>query len=104
MAWQTPTHCCGHTGERYQAYGKHTERAKKLAWFESRPCPSCLAAEAKAHADSLGLPVLTGSDKQITWGSEIRAKAIKQMTPDEVAASNAHTSASWWITNRYLWG
>lgn len=103
MAWQHPTHICGHDGERYQAYGKNSERERKLAWVQSQPCPECRARAAKEQSEALSLPALVGSDKQIIWATDIRLKAIKQMTAAEMESSNRRVEAGWWIVNRYLW-
>ena len=73
MAWYTINYTCGHT-ERVQLYGKHADRDRIIAAKERRACPECEAKQAQEQAASDGLPALTGSDKQISWASDIRAR------------------------------
>ena len=74
------THSCGHTVE-HQIYGTnvHGEREKKAAWLESRLCYDCYkqaeAEKAAKASEDANLPELTGSEKQIAWATDIRAKA-----------------------------
>lgn len=77
MAWQYPQHTCGHSGERYQAYGHHDGRERQLAAIESHPCPDCRKAEADKLAKQSGLPLLVGSPKQVAWASEIRERTLR---------------------------
>lgn len=126
MAWQYPTHSCGHTGERYQAYGHHSGRERELERIESHPCPSCRAAEAQEQGKAGGLPALTGSDKQIAWAGDIRAGMVRagEQLLTELRSAPAsgdgeekkaravgaaegalvemrgHTDARWWIDHR----
>lgn len=88
MAWQTPTHSCGHHGEQYQAYGPLVGREKRLAAIEARACPACRKRKAEQAAQQSGLPALTGSDKQIAWASDIRSKMIEALN---LAADRART-------------
>src|SRR5574341_1449649 len=64
MAWYTPTHSCGHDGERIQLYGQHTERARRLEVMGREACSDCRVARAAEAAASAGLPPLVGSLKQ----------------------------------------
>lgn len=98
MAWQYPTHSCGHHGERYQAYGHHTDRERKLAAIERQECPACRAMRAKAASDAVGLPQLIGSDKQIAWAVDIRERALR-LHPELADKIKPETSAKWWIEN-----
>ena len=85
---------CGHTAI-IQLYGKHTERESYIEWCkENRVCPECYekdrlekekvrlaeykkeAEEAKIEAESMGLPQLEGSEKQISWAMSIRKKLL----------------------------
>lgn len=95
------------------------------AWAAEREwlCPECLAkakAEARAAESAkaseaaaiVETPALNGSDKQVAWAADIRAKAIAEvlsMVKPEgrpaVAASLAAvlatlTEARWWIDHR----
>ena len=73
MAWYTINYTCGHT-ERVQLYGAHKDRYAKIEAMERRVCPECEAKAAQEQAASDGLPALTGSDKQISWAADIRAR------------------------------
>ena len=73
MAWYTINYTCGHT-ERVQLYGAHKERYAKIERMEACNCPECEAKAAQERAASDGLPALTGSDKQISWAADIRAR------------------------------
>lgn len=76
MAQYNIHHTCGHE-ETVQIYGTnvHGERQRKAEWLESKPCRDC---ERKAMRDEnlAGAAELTGSDKQINWANDLRAKAI----------------------------
>lgn len=58
--------------------------------------------KAKEEADSLGLPDLKGSERQVSWALQIRAKAYNQ-NPKDPALKKA-TTAKYWIENRRNWG
>lgn len=88
MAWERPTHSCGHRGERYQAYGPHAGRERQLAAIEAQECPACRKHKAEQAAQQSGLPALTGSDKQIAWASDIRSKMIEALN---ISADKART-------------
>lgn len=84
MAWYTINYTCGHT-ERVQLYGAHKDRYAKIEAMERRACPECEAKAAQEQAASDGLPALTGSDKQISWASDIRARWLNcDDTPDNM--------------------
>lgn len=100
MAWQNPTHTCGHQGERYQAYGKRDGRERQLRAIESRPCPNCQMADAQKKAEESGLPQLVGSPKQIAWASDIRDRAMRLLPAEKTEKLRPETSAKWWIDNR----
>lgn len=104
MAWQYPTHTCGHKGERYQAYGHHDDRERQLAAIERQDCPECRKAAADKAATAAGLPLLSGSDKQVAWACEIRERALRLLPAERVAAIRTETSAKWWIENRLEMG
>lgn len=100
MAWQYPKYACGHSGERYQAYGKLDGRRRQLAAIESHPCPDCRKTAADKSAIEAGLPMLSGSPKQIAWASDIRERALRLLPVDRIAKIRPETSAKWWIDNR----
>ncbi|MBD5357389.1 MAG: hypothetical protein HDR88_10360 [Bacteroides sp.] len=114
MARYTITYKCGHTAE-VQLYGKTAEREKKIAWYRTIDCPDCQDKEAKEVAMAAGLPLLTGSEKQIAWATRIRNTAldvlekempnIKEEMRDTFIGLrsqwlNKENSASYWIENR----
>lgn len=74
---------CGHKGV-VDLIGRETERKRKLWGYEHYgKCDACLAKEKelkaeqeKAKAEKLGLPQLDGSEKQIAWAEDIRAKLL----------------------------
>ncbi|CBA14781.1 hypothetical protein [Xanthomonas albilineans] len=82
MAWYTLTYACGHT-EQKQLYGKTSERERIINSAQSYDCPACRLAAAKAIEADIGLPPLTGSDKQIAWAAGIRAKAQSSLVAFE---------------------
>jgi hypothetical protein len=125
MAWNTPTHSCGHEGERIQLYGPHAQREAKLEAMGRQECPACRAAKARSEAQSAGLPALVGSEKQVAWASDIRkglipreetvlaalraAPSAENQALRDVAISAAErvlegmrsqASARWWIDHR----
>jgi hypothetical protein len=86
MAKHQVTHSCGHV-ETVNLIGKHSDRDRKMAWMETKPCLECLQAEtekrrqaeasaAAAKAQQDGLPALIGTDKQVRWAETIRAALI----------------------------
>lgn len=92
MAWYTVNYKCGHEG-RIQLYGKTTDRERKLDWMSGNVlCDDCqklkfAANNAKAAETNaqIGLPSLSGSDKQIAWAESLRQKAYKLLTADNAA-------------------
>lgn len=103
MAKYTVNYKCGHEGT-VQLYGKTSERERKLEWMsQTMLCADCYKAEqerqnVQAGMDNIvaGLPMLTGSEKQIAWAESLRQKAYKLLTADKAAAelvSQAVTSA-----------
>ena len=100
MAWQYPKYSCGHNGERYQAYGHHSSRERQLAMLEAQVCPECRAATAEKLAKENGLPVLIGSPKQVAWASDIRARAMRLLSVEQIDRLRPEATAKWWIDNR----
>lgn len=100
MAWQYPAHSCGHSGDRYQAYGHHTDRERQLAAIEAHPCPQCRENAAKQKDEAAGLPALVSSSKQISWASDIRERALRMLPADRADKLRPETSAKWWIDHR----
>lgn len=70
---------CGHT-EIMQLGGKIEDRYKKIEYFEENGlCKECYSAKMNRQIvmESEGLPVLEGSEKQITWAMKIRLEKIE---------------------------
>lgn len=120
MAKYHVTYSCGHDGE-VQLFGPRAERERKLAWYhEVAVCPDCYRARQKAEAAQLteGLVELTGTEKQVAWATELRAKLVRELSeryPAPVRAKddksralfalldatiNELAQAKWWIDNR----
>lgn len=76
MAQYNIHHTCGHE-ETVQIYGTnvHGERTRKAEWLESKPCRDC-EREAVREANLAGAAELEGSEKQVSWANDLRAKAI----------------------------
>lgn len=76
MAQYNIHHTCGHE-ETAQIYGTnvHGERQRKAEWLESKPCRDC-ERKAMREENLTGAAELTGSDKQVDWANDLRAKAI----------------------------
>lgn len=97
MAHYTVKFACGHTAE-IQLFGKESERQRKIKYLgESGMCPSCYkkqqeeakkAAEAQAAAEAseMGLPELTGSEKQVVWATKIRNGLMESISKMQDAA------------------
>lgn len=75
MAWNTIKFACGHTEEQ-QLYGKTSERERTVAAALNHDCSACRAEKAAAADKSAGLPALQGTEKQIGWASECRARML----------------------------
>lgn len=82
MAWNTITYACGHTEEQ-QLYGKMDSRERTVAAALGHDCPACRAAKAAAQDAASNLPALVGSEKQIGWASECRARLLPQLAAEE---------------------
>lgn len=81
-----------------ECYGKQ-KRAEERARLDKQ------TEEAKEASAGIELPELTGTEKQIAWAKDIRARAVK-MFVDAKANDGAwklfsnRTEAHWWIENR----
>lgn len=127
-------HKCGHTGTRDLSDVAAGQRAGKAAWWSERPCFDCfkkssnrkiskelqserdaLHQEAIADQERSGLPLLRGSDKQVSWAIDERFKLLRAAYEDLVQAGDMHEDdfesdilslarrvdvAKWWIDNR----
>lgn len=78
------TYACGHSGE-VDLFGSSKERERMIWVYENRrDCPACeeekkerANAESAKASEELGLPALTGSEKQVAWAMTIRYDALK---------------------------
>lgn len=79
MAKYIVKHECGHEREVI-LYGPTRDRERKLEWMATIPCPECQKAIAEQHekerTEEMGLPELTGSEKQIKWATGIRLEKL----------------------------
>jgi len=121
----TVTHSCGHTAD-HKLTGPQRYREYKLRKLAEDLCPACEEAErskrnaeAAARNREMGLPPLTGTEKQVAWAESIRARIMKELD-DELAAGlaageqiteegqmlidtlMAQTEARWWIDARHF--
>lgn len=83
MAQYDVNYSCGHSGT-VSLVGKVTERERKIEWLkESGDCPDCYRAaqqkKAEEETKKMGLPPLTGTEKQIAWADKIRIEKIKML-------------------------
>lgn len=107
------THACGHPTR----YLSESNAARgMIAQWATEDCGACVRyardLEAIQTARELGLPDLTGSDKQVSWARSIREDARvmlgtymdKHSTASDMAASEALlygiTDAAWWIDRK----
>ena len=80
---------CGHVDE-VQLFGKNSERERKIKYFEEYgTCSECYKKEkeerikreneqAKKETETIKLPELTGTEKQITWAITLRLTWLKE--------------------------
>jgi hypothetical protein len=77
---ETVTRACG-CEERVNLIGSQYHRDRKREWYQSTACTEHHhQAEAKRASEqntAAGLPALAGSEKQIAWAEQIRAKALE---------------------------
>lgn len=81
MAHYTITYSCGHSADKV-LYGPEAQRQNYIAYAaKSCLCPACDKAEDQAVCEAveaeMGLPVLSGSEKQVAWARDIRAEKVK---------------------------
>mgnify|MGYP000946279774 CR=1 FL=1 len=88
MAWYYGTYKCGHDG-RVQVIGPVKNRQWKADRHFEGFCPECWEVEKKrrfeeenrkaaAEAVELGLPELTGTEKQVAWANTLRQNWINE--------------------------
>jgi len=109
-------HACGHEQGHYLT-GFDSQQERKARWLKTTSCRDCFVAEKRAEEAAaaalssaaishLDLPLLTGTDRQISWASTIRTKRLAALAnPNGDADCNAClrvTDAKWWIDCRDL--
>ncbi len=125
MAKQTITQACGHR-ITHDLFGPNNDRDRKAAWLKSVPCLACKRTAEQATAAPLvaGLPALTGSDKQVSWATSVRAQQLTKIAMEieravancdatdpaqaaaiarieaAVATIKQQSAAGWWIDRR----
>lgn len=80
MAKYTVKFSCGHVAE-VNLYGPEVERQRKIRHMrECWLCPACYEQsklnEIASLEAELGLPALTGSDKQVQWARSLRKEYL----------------------------
>ena len=115
------THSCGHCVE-HVLFGPSKDRQRKVEWMETIPCSECQREEdqkaREEKAKEMGLPELTGTEKQVAWAQKIRLSILDTLSEKHTAmyckfdgiTEEQYTkaveyaasieSASWWIENR----
>lgn len=102
---------CGSEFEIRKAKRNRAEADSFKAWAIENitECRECRARRAHEEAmqEAEGLPQLTGSEKQISWAVDIRARVIRiiksqnpYQLPDLDAVLKVKTKAGWWIDER----
>lgn len=116
MSFYSRTYACGHEG-RVQIYGPGKDREWKAAREFSQLCRDCYIAEqqkiAQENAEALNLPLLNGTEKQVSWAMQLRNQFLtaygKETIPEQIAPAmqyvvdhitHQQTDASWWIDRR----
>lgn len=113
MAW-TDVECneCG-TTYRVQMYGKMKDREWKVENWKGY-CQECKdkfsreqLEQAQKESEEMGLPELTGTEKQIAWATKIRAEMVanqEHLSAEESVVLDIiiqkRLSAGWWIDHR----
>ncbi len=102
---------CGNEFEIRAVKRNRTEANSFETWAAANitECRECRAraAHEEAMKEAKGLPQLTGSEKQVAWAIDIRARVVRVIKsqyplqlPDLDAVLKAKVKAGWWIDNR----
>ncbi|RYF22825.1 MAG: hypothetical protein EOO77_03355 [Oxalobacteraceae bacterium] len=109
-------HACGHE-QAHHLTGYDSQQERKARWLKTTTCRDCFVAEKRAEQAAtaalssaavahLDLPLLTGTDRQISWASTIRTKRLAAITALYNVADHhvclQVTDAKWWIDHRDL--
>ena len=107
-------HACGHE-QAHHLTGFDSQQERKARWLKTTTCRDCFVAEKRAEeaaaaalcsaaVSHLDLPLLTGSDRQISWASTIRTKRLAELaklySDADCYACLQVTDAKWWIDHR----
>lgn len=113
----TITHSCGHE-ERLELFGPRSQREWRIKKAEEEMCDDCYSewktAQCAQQNKELGLPELTGTEKQIAWAEKIRYQAMDELTRigklvhedkqdqfrEGLNLIYGKEQASWWIDHR----
>jgi hypothetical protein len=100
MAKYTITHVCGHTAT-LQLFGKSRDRQWHIDKAEQDICSDCWKAkqieadkQAAEQNAAIGLPALTGTEKQILWAEKIRADKLAML--DKIPGMAAYEVDAYW--------
>lgn len=103
-------HVCGHEQIHDLAKCPAEKRESRIKWLATTQCSECWkkanAAAAKDFEKELGLPELTGTEKTIKWGRQIRIDFVKKELETStkeavIALCIKQNRAKFWIDNRY---
>ncbi|MES3097667.1 hypothetical protein O6012_19315 [Sphingomonas aerolata] len=109
-------HACGHE-QAHHLTGFDSQQERKARWLKTTICRDCFVVEKRAEEAAaaalssaaishLDLPLLTGTDRQISWASTIRTKRLAALTnlnsDADCYACLQVTDAKWWIDHRDL--
>jgi hypothetical protein len=115
---QIITHACGHEQIHYLS-GFDSQQERKARWLKTTKCRMCFVATKQAEQaeaavrDSaaiahLDLPLLIGSDRQISWATTLRASRFCALVAHPVTEGDDYqvcaliNDAKWWIDHRAL--
>ncbi len=109
-------HACGHEQGHYLT-GFDSQQERKAKWLKTTSCRDCFVAEKRAEEAAaaalsnaaishLDLPLLTGTDRQVSWASTIRTNRLAVLINSNSGAycyaCLQITEAKWWIDRRDL--
>ena len=112
-------HTCGHE-QSHHLTGFDSQQQRRADWLKTTLCASCYRAEKAAESERaltkaqgaiahLTLVPLTGSERQVSWATAIRAQRIAMLrtacsftSAETGAALLGIADAKWWIDQREL--
>lgn len=91
---------CGHE----EVMGLCLNAPDALKGYDYRDCAGCVATRTRAQARraaELGLPQLSGSERQVAWANDLRIRAVDRHGLRAVIVAVTHeVESTWWIANR----